>query len=54
MRQPSFTKISSKITYLKLNLNLPGANELMRRSILPFYGLNPSAAAVEAKISQEN
>ena len=27
--QPPFTKLSLKITYLKLNLNLPGANELM-------------------------
>ena len=26
--QPPFTKISLKITYLKLNLNFPGANEL--------------------------
>ena len=26
--QPQFTKISLKITYLKLNWNLPGANEL--------------------------
>ena len=27
--QPPFTKISLKIIYLKLNWNLPGANELM-------------------------
>ena len=26
--QPPFTKVSLKITYLKLNWNLPGANEL--------------------------
>ena len=27
--QPPFAKVSLKITYLKLNWNLPGANELM-------------------------
>ena len=29
MPQPSITKIHVKITYLKLHLNFPGANELL-------------------------
>ena len=33
MPQPPFTTFSLKITYMKLNWNLPGANELM---LLPF------------------
>ena len=32
--QPSVTKINLKITYLKVNQNLPGAKELMDRVIL--------------------
>ena len=32
--QPPFTKISLKITYLKLNWNLPGANELTEPTLI--------------------
>ena len=36
--QPPFIKVSLKITYLKLNWNLPGTNELAQTAITPLIG----------------
>ena len=43
MLQPSVTKISLKITYLKLHSNFPGANELMPCCWCPFAIKSSSA-----------
>ena len=44
--QPPFTKVSLKITYLKLNWNLPGANELRQHPHIETSPWCPSAKVI--------